>query len=113
MSKICVVTLVQVRRKRQAMGVRPYVKQVDTLAAEFPASTNYLYMTYSGNEDDIEHEEMVRCALSSINCKEFSIALEDLKLGWQCLPLQVLDELFVRMTRVAGVVPAVLVMCDA
>lgn len=50
----------QVRRKRQAVGVRPYVKQVDTLAAEFPASTNYLYMTYSGNEDDIEKEEMVR-----------------------------------------------------
>ncbi|CAM9239741.1 unnamed protein product [Pylaiella littoralis] len=48
----------QVRRKRQAVGVRPYVKQVDTLAAEFPASTNYLYMTYSGNEDDIEKEEM-------------------------------------------------------
>lgn len=42
------------------MGVRPYVKQVDTLAAEFPASTNYLYMTYSGNEDDIEKEQMVR-----------------------------------------------------
>ncbi|CAM9896753.1 unnamed protein product, partial [Ectocarpus sp. 12 AP-2014] len=48
----------QVRRKRQAAGVRPYVKQVDTLAAEFPASTNYLYMTYGGNEHDIEKEEM-------------------------------------------------------
>ncbi|CAB1107809.1 unnamed protein product [Ectocarpus sp. CCAP 1310/34] len=40
--------------------------QVDTLAAEFPASTNYLYMTYGGNEHDIEKEEMVR--LSSIVC---------------------------------------------
>lgn len=39
--------------------MRPYVKQVDTLAAEFPASTNYLYMTYGGNEDDIEREDMV------------------------------------------------------
>lgn len=36
------------------------MKQVDTLAAEFPASTNYLYMTYGGNEHDIEKEEMVR-----------------------------------------------------
>lgn len=54
---------VQVRRRRQAAGVRPFVKQVDTLAAEFPASTNYLYMTYAGNEDDIERENMVspRC----------------------------------------------------
>ncbi|CAN0141361.1 unnamed protein product, partial [Laminaria digitata] len=48
----------QVRRRRQAAGVRPFVKQVDTLAAEFPASTNYLYMTYAGNEDDIERENM-------------------------------------------------------
>ena len=47
------------RRRRQAAGVRPFVKQVDTLAAEFPASTNYLYMTYAGNEDDIERENMV------------------------------------------------------
>lgn len=39
--------------------MRPFVKQVDTLAAEFPASTNYLYMTYAGNEDDIERENMV------------------------------------------------------
>lgn len=61
------------RRKRQAVGVRPFVKQVDTLAAEFPASTNYLYMTYAGNEDDIEREDMVRplragALLSSLSC---------------------------------------------
>ncbi|CAN0080195.1 unnamed protein product, partial [Discosporangium mesarthrocarpum] len=48
----------QVRRKRQALGIRPCVKQVDTLAAEFPAETNYLYMTYAGNEDDIEPDDM-------------------------------------------------------
>jgi len=36
------------------MGVTPVVKQIDTLAAEFPAHTNYLYVTYSGDEDDIE-----------------------------------------------------------
>jgi carbamoyl-phosphate synthase/aspartate carbamoyltransferase len=42
-----------VRRKRLSMDIRPYVKQIDTLAAEYPAQTNYLYMTYCGNEDDI------------------------------------------------------------
>lgn len=36
------------------MGVTPSVKQVDTLAAEYPAQTNYLYMTYHGDEDDGE-----------------------------------------------------------
>ena len=43
----------QVRNLRKAYGVLPVVKQIDTLAAEFPAQTNYLYMTYSGDDDDI------------------------------------------------------------
>ncbi len=44
---------VVVRRRRLQLGVRPCVKQIDTLAAEFPAQTNYLYMTYNGSEDDL------------------------------------------------------------
>jgi len=43
-----------VRRSRESAGIRPSIKQIDTLAAEFPASTNYLYMTYHGDEDDVE-----------------------------------------------------------
>lgn len=43
-----------VRRKRIQMNVIPYRKQIDTLAAEFPAATNYLYMTFNGDEDDDE-----------------------------------------------------------
>jgi len=42
-----------VRQLRQRLGVLPVVKQIDTLAAEFPAETNYLYLTYSGTEHDI------------------------------------------------------------
>nr|MDO8109364.1 carbamoyl-phosphate synthase (glutamine-hydrolyzing) large subunit [Candidatus Sigynarchaeota archaeon] len=42
------------RRERIRAGIIPYVKQIDTLAAEFPASTNYLYVTYCGSEDDID-----------------------------------------------------------
>ncbi|KAA0146885.1 hypothetical protein FNF29_07766 [Cafeteria roenbergensis] len=42
-----------VRRRRKALGVEPAVKQIDTLAAEFPAQTNYLYMTYAGDTDDV------------------------------------------------------------
>ena len=45
-----------VRRLRRSMGIRPYVKQVDTLAAEYPASTNYLYQTFNANEDDVRCE---------------------------------------------------------
>ena len=41
-----------VRARRHVLNVRPHVKQIDTLAAEFPAQTNYLYMTYSASESD-------------------------------------------------------------
>ncbi|KAL3665461.1 hypothetical protein V7S43_009499 [Phytophthora oleae] len=47
----------QVRERRKQLGVVPCVKQIDTLAAEFPAQTNYLYMTYGGSEDDIPTSE--------------------------------------------------------
>jgi carbamoylphosphate synthase large subunit/anthranilate/para-aminobenzoate synthase component II len=43
----------RVRDRRKGLGVIPVVKQIDTLAAEFPAQTNYLYVTYSGDVDDI------------------------------------------------------------
>ncbi|RJP62727.1 MAG: carbamoyl-phosphate synthase (glutamine-hydrolyzing) large subunit [Ignavibacteriales bacterium] len=42
-----------IRQRRKELGIIPCVKQIDTLAAEFPAKTNYLYLTYNGNEDDI------------------------------------------------------------
>ncbi|MBO3270052.1 carbamoyl-phosphate synthase (glutamine-hydrolyzing) large subunit [Hymenobacter defluvii] len=45
-----------VREQRKALGVLPVVKQIDTLAAEFPAQTNYLYTTYHGTENDLEPE---------------------------------------------------------
>jgi len=43
-----------VRNKRIGAGIIPVTKQIDTLAAEFPAETNYLYMTYHGTENDVE-----------------------------------------------------------
>ena len=45
-----------IRRRRLEMGIRPCVKQIDTLAGEYPAQTNYLYLTYNGTKDDIEYE---------------------------------------------------------
>jgi carbamoyl-phosphate synthase large subunit len=42
-----------VREFRKSGGIVPVVKQIDTLAAEWPAKTNYLYLTYGGDEDDI------------------------------------------------------------
>lgn len=48
--------LLIVRRRRLSAGIVPVVKQIDTLAAEYPAQTNYLYMTYSGIAHDIHYE---------------------------------------------------------
>jgi carbamoyl-phosphate synthase large subunit len=49
--------LMKVREYRKSLGIVPYVKQIDTLAAEYPAKTNYLYLTYSGSEHDITCED--------------------------------------------------------
>lgn len=51
--------LLVVRNHRKARGILPFVKQIDTMAAEYPAMTNYLYLTYNGSEHDITfgHEE--------------------------------------------------------
>ena len=48
--------LLLVRNRRKQMGILPVVKQIDTLAAEYPAQTNYLYVTYSGVASDIQFE---------------------------------------------------------
>lgn len=45
--------LLEVRKFRKQHHILPYVKQIDTLAAEYPAKTNYLYLTYSGDEHDV------------------------------------------------------------
>ncbi len=48
--------MLEVRRVRKEMGITPVVKQIDTLAAEYPAQTNYLYVTYSGTTSDVPFE---------------------------------------------------------
>lgn len=52
-----------VRNKRKSYGIVPVVKQIDTLAAEYPAQTNYLYVTYSGVKSDIEFENDKRSVI--------------------------------------------------
>ncbi|HPN37008.1 MAG TPA: carbamoyl-phosphate synthase (glutamine-hydrolyzing) large subunit [Melioribacteraceae bacterium] len=46
-----------VRNKRKLFNITPVVKQIDTMAAEYPAQTNYLYITYNGSENDITREK--------------------------------------------------------
>ena len=48
-------TILAIRDYRKELGIVPVVKQIDTLAAEYPAQTNYLYLTYNGSENDVNY----------------------------------------------------------
>jgi len=47
--------IIKVREFRKSLGIIPVVKQIDTLAAEYPAMTNYLYLTYNGDTNDVNY----------------------------------------------------------
>ncbi|MFP4489794.1 MAG: carbamoyl-phosphate synthase (glutamine-hydrolyzing) large subunit, partial [Bacteroidales bacterium] len=53
----------RLRAYRKSKGIIPWVKQIDTLAAEYPAVTNYLYLTYSGAEHDLWYENDKRSVI--------------------------------------------------
>lgn len=55
----------EIRALRKKTGIVPVVKQIDTLAGEFPAKTNYLYMTYNGTEHDIKRGRNALMVLGS------------------------------------------------
>lgn len=56
MAKICSCSETEIREKRHELKIHPFLRQIDTLAAEYPAQTNYLYLTYNAIENDIEKE---------------------------------------------------------
>ncbi|EXJ74279.1 carbamoyl-phosphate synthase arginine-specific large chain [Cladophialophora psammophila CBS 110553] len=55
----------EVRTRRQKFNIRPWVKKIDTLAAEFPADTNYLYTTYNASSHDVTFEDKGTIILGS------------------------------------------------
>lgn len=58
-------TELEVRARRKNFDIVPFVKKIDTLAAEFPASTNYLYTTYNATENDVEFNDFGTLVLGS------------------------------------------------
>lgn len=58
-------TEIEVRKKRLSFNIRPFVKKIDTLAAEFPADTNYLYTTYNATTHDVTFEDNGTMVLGS------------------------------------------------
>ncbi|CAI4540983.1 AIF_collapsed_G0027890.mRNA.1.CDS.1 [Saccharomyces cerevisiae] len=55
----------EIRSLRKTLGIIPFVKRIDTLAAEFPAQTNYLYTTYNATKNDVEFNENGMLVLGS------------------------------------------------
>ena len=55
----------EVRARRKSFGITPFVKRIDTLAAEFPAHTNYLYTTYNASEHDVKFDDNGTMVLGS------------------------------------------------
>lgn len=73
-----------IRSKRKAAAIIPYTKQIDTLAAEFPAATNYLYMTYHATEDDIPTDNKGIMVLGS-GCYRIGSSIEFDWCGVSCI----------------------------
>ncbi len=73
----------KVRERRRSLGVVPVVKQIDTLAAEYPAQTNYLYLTYNGTEDDVVPDRGGRKAMV-LGSGSYSIG-SSVEFDWCCV----------------------------
>jgi carbamoyl-phosphate synthase large subunit len=71
----------KVRRKRKSFKLRPAIKQIDSLAAEFPARTNYLYLTYNGSEDDVKP---LKKAVMVLGSGAYSIG-SSVEFDWCCV----------------------------
>ncbi|MBU0667845.1 carbamoyl-phosphate synthase (glutamine-hydrolyzing) large subunit [Patescibacteria group bacterium] len=73
-----------VRAMRKKMGIVPYVKQIDTLAAEYPAKTNYLYLTYHGDEHDVDYRKSKRKKMVVLGGGPYAIGTS-VEFDWCCV----------------------------
>jgi carbamoyl-phosphate synthase large subunit len=71
-----------IRRFRKSQGIVPFTKQIDTLAAEWPTNTNYLYLTYGGSEDDLVYPEKDRIVVLGSGCYRIGSSVE---FDWCCV----------------------------
>ncbi len=66
LAKLIGVNTIFIRQMRRRLEIQPYVKRIDTLAAEWPAITNYLYLTYSASEHDIDFKQENKNGLKKV-----------------------------------------------
>jgi len=72
----------EIREIRRSFGIVPVVKQIDTLAAEWPALTNYLYLTYNGETNDIEFSNKSKVIVLGSGCYRIGSSVE---FDWCCV----------------------------
>lgn len=72
----------EIRKIRKSLGILPVIKQIDTLAAEWPAVTNYLYLTYNGQTDDIEISRKSKVVVLGSGCYRIGSSVE---FDWCCV----------------------------
>ncbi len=72
----------EIRKLRKSFGIVPVVKQIDTLSAEWPAVTNYLYLTYNGDKDDIEFSQNRKIIVLGSGCYRIGSSVE---FDWCCV----------------------------
>ncbi|MBT6068799.1 carbamoyl-phosphate synthase (glutamine-hydrolyzing) large subunit, partial [Candidatus Peregrinibacteria bacterium] len=77
-------TEAEIRSMRKKMNILPVTKQIDTLAAEYPAQTNYLYMTYHGTEDDIVFSDNTRPRAIVLGSGPYCIG-SSVEFDWCCV----------------------------
>ena len=82
LGKLLGKTEAQLREYRKAHHILPVTKQIDTLAAEWPAATNYLYLTYGGETDDFEYEPGDRVVVLGSGCYRIGSSVE---FDWCCV----------------------------
>jgi carbamoyl-phosphate synthase large subunit len=75
-----------IRRFRLEHAIVPVTKQIDTLAAEWPAKTNYLYLTYGGTDDDIEYPSRRSIIVLGSGCYRIGSSVE---FDWCCVNMAV------------------------
>src|SRR5881296_3436227 len=75
-----------IRKYRLANGIVPCSKQIDTLAAEWPAKTNYLYLTYGGTQDDIQYPGQNSLIVLGSGCYRIGSSVE---FDWCCVNMGV------------------------
>ncbi len=74
----------QIREQRIAAGILPVMKQIDTLAGEYPAQTNYLYLTYHGTEHDVRFENVGTPRAIVLGSGPYSIG-SSVEFDWCCV----------------------------